>query len=178
MAKEESVSENSVKMLAREATILSAAPESEDNFNYKQISRSFADLAGEAPLDNLSAFQDCIFSGATPPPKVLIFIAERIQKYLLADGNISLDRAFNLGKKPKVGHPLEWANAKKERGRIHWMIYRKCRDEDISIQKSAKAVHAALEIKGIAPESLAKEYSDQKMHKIFSDYEAVLEQLK
>ena len=133
-----------------------------------------------APLEVIKSFQNCVYAGVTPPANVLINIAENIAHYFESNGNISLDRAFNLHSKPKVGHPLNHQKTKNYRGAVLHLMYQKRKlaeteGKNISIETAASEVINEFNLAD-SEDALCRAYSVANIDEVFNKaYEATEE---
>ncbi|MBT9097206.1 hypothetical protein KFZ76_05720 [Methylovulum psychrotolerans] len=168
------VEDEAFAMLTREATIRDMVPEYAENKIKKGVAILFAELSGDKPLDILRSFSDCVFSGATPPPNVLVFIAECLTSYFDNEGKITLDKAFNLQSRQRIGHPLKDQQAKHKRGRIlyyMWQLRKQAETENrtLSIFKAAGETINTLGLTDVSEYSLEKSYTEIDADEIFDN---------
>jgi hypothetical protein len=75
------------------------------------------------PIDAICRFVSMVYLGVTPTPDILVAIAERMKRYLDGNGALSLDEAFGLKRKQRVGHPLKQRSQDERRGRIIYLMW-------------------------------------------------------
>jgi len=65
-----------------------------------------AEFVSDSPLNQVRRFTECVSAGVTPPASLIVSIGEAFKRYLNADGQLSLDAAFDLKPVQRRGHPL------------------------------------------------------------------------
>ena len=90
--------------------------------DYLQL--AFADNANlNDSVDVIRQFTLLIEKGITPPASILSAVAKSFRNYLDIEPHDSLDAAFNLNKKQRIGHPLAYRAVCEERGRIFYFMW-------------------------------------------------------
>lgn len=168
------VEKNAFAMLTREATVRDIVPEQLENKMKKAVAVSLAENSGDKPLYVLQSFSNCVFSGATPPPNVLVFVAEGLASYFDNAGELTLDEAFNLQAKQRIGHPLRQQQAKHKRGRVlyyMWRLRRQAEQENrtLSIERAAGEAINTLDLTDVSEDSLSKSYSEIDADELFGN---------
>lgn len=174
MANLRKVKIEALSMLAVEATVRDIVPECREKRLKKGIEVSFAENSGDKPLDVLRAFSSCIFAGVTPPPRVLVFVAECLASYFDNTGGITLDEAFNLQSRQRIGHPLKQQQSQHKRGRIlyyMWQLRKQAEYENrtLSIENAAGEAINNLGLTDVTEDSLKKSYIDIDADDIFNN---------
>jgi hypothetical protein len=186
------VSEDAYKNLVREENWLDACRTHHGN---SLQSNFWLDLARTADpdeiIDVIEYFVSLVNKGITPPASILTAVARGFEYYLTANNNaiarkqdpkMSLDRAFNLQRKPSVGHPLKHRMEKRRKGRVvyeMWMARKISQSETgkrISKNKAFEQVIAKYKDKPYEEDVMLKEYTKLKADELFdSAYEALEE---
>lgn len=176
------VGDNACAMLAREATARYVAPEFCENKFAKIVETAAAENVSGKPLDLLKAFSDCVFSGTTPPPNILIFVAEKLALYFDKAGEMSLDESFDLKSKQSVGHPLKQDYEKKKRGpalAYMWQLRKQatCEKKVLSIENAAGLAITDLEL-DVSEDSLKKSYINNRVDEVLDNASDVISELQ
>lgn len=182
MSELERVPEDSFAMLTREATVRELVPEFSENKRKIAIYVLLAEHSGTDMLQAVTSFSRCVFAGVTPPPSLLAKVAEAFNGYLKARGQLTLDRAFDLQTKQKVGNPFKHRAAQARRGQIlhdMWALRkeREAKGEPLSILKAASEVINRLSLSD-EEDALTRDYSRLKIQEIFDRAEEALHDLQ
>jgi hypothetical protein len=98
-----------------------------------------------------------MLSGALPDAETLEFVAIAFNKYVNAEGKLSLDEAFGLKAKPKAGNPArQYAHKNKVTGLLIWMSMFRTHNPKITLESAAEAALRGDE--SIKVETLVREY--------------------
>ncbi len=62
------------------------------------------------PIESIEQFRIAVTNGVVPSPNILIFVCNCFAKYLEANGRLSLDEAFRMKSKQRVGNPAQQRN--------------------------------------------------------------------
>lgn len=130
------------------------------------------------PISFVTAFRDCVYAGLTPNANVLAMVAKSFDRYLRANGNLSLDAAFSLKSIQRVGHPITKARRDARNAQVNWMVFKKRREAEargapISIERAAGEVINELNLSD-TEEAIAKRYGDSKFEQKAEAVEKVL----
>lgn len=90
-----------------------------------------------AALDLMKVFRDSIFLGVTPPAVILIYLAQFFDRYLKDSGTLSLDEAFKLKGRNKIGHPLKIRQQEQHEAAIFFGITILRKLKSLSIEAAA-----------------------------------------
>ena len=156
--------------LTRQHTALELAPAFVRTRKENILASLISGLACGDALDQLEAFRALIYEGLIPPPSILIPIAEALDDHFKANGALSLDAAFELKPKQKLGHPISAKENKTERGRIHndmWLI-RKSEQlvgRTVSIEEAAGRVINNRNL-AISEDALKKSYINSDVDRV------------
>lgn len=173
MATKSKVDMRELVWLYREAQVMDTAPELWENNNRHEMGKALlAAEWGDKPLNVLRSFSTLVFGGTTPPPNMLVFIAERLKAYLEGDGEITLDEAFNLQSKQRIGHPLKHNKNQEKRMRILYSMFElrnkaKRENRKLSIESAASEALNVLGITDVNEDSLVKNYIELEIEKMF-----------
>ena len=166
------VSDVAFAALTVESTIQDLHPGIKANRQNNAMTLLYAEYGHAVPLEMVQGFRNCVFAGITPPPRLLVAIAECFATYLESEGRKTLDRAFNLQSTPALGHPI---NAQKIRGKrgqhlfLMWQLRQQAKGKKLSIEHAADKIISRLKLP-ISRDALARDYSRLKMDKIFSHF--------
>lgn len=135
-------------------------------------------FARATKLDNsievIRQFTLLVERGITPPASILNALAIRFRSYLKIKPPDSLDAAFNLKRKQRVGHPLTHRLADEERLKeffYHmWRIRQQLKkgNKKFSIEEAASQVILLYNL-SISESVLQKKYSELKIDAIFEE---------
>jgi len=180
MTKKRIVPNEAKSTLTLEATIRETVPAISKIRLQKAFTIAFAENTGDDPLSVVQAFTDCVFSGITPPPQVLIKIAEKFAKYL-DSGLIDLDYAFELKSKQGSGHPIQQRTEKSKRGHLLHLMWQERKNAEkngtkLSIRKAAEMVINKYCGPDYPFDALVKNYCDMEIDKVFDDTNEVLDE--
>ena len=134
-------------------------------------------------IDVIRQFTLLVKAGITPPPNILVAVALSFGKYISASGELSLDVAFNLKPKQRVGHPLTHRKEKEERGRICYLMWclrhsAKLNGETLSIEDAAGKVINQLDQTELSEDVLKKDYIKIRADEIFDGVIKILEEIE
>lgn len=123
-------------------------------------------------------FVALVDTGITPPPHILAAVSSRFRGYKEANGGLSLDEAFGLSRKQRIGHPLKHRAEVEKRGKIihlMWILRQEkmLSGNDISIEDAAGEI---INLYGLdlSEDTLKKAYIKKNADKIFGDFYATL----
>jgi hypothetical protein len=159
------------KLLKQQMGLLDTIEESTrgDDVKWKEYFYSVAPELGfykghieKNTLDNSSAdfikmFRDCIFLGLTPPAMALVRIAEAFDSYLKDASTLSLDEAFRLKGKPRIGHPLKVKKHDQQKASMFFAISILRKLKNLSIMDAAGELINLWDIEA-EDEALKKDY--------------------
>ena len=182
MAKKRIVSDEAKSTLVRVATLIDAVPKTSKPTIQKILAITFAENTEGDPLDVVQAFTNCVFNGITPPPNLLVQVAEKFSKYL-DSGDISLDYAFDLQKKQRSGHPISQRTDKLKRLRLlccmrYERVIAKNNGRELSIRKATEIVINKYCGPDYPFEALLKDYSAMEIDKIFNASDEAVREYK
>ncbi len=134
--------------------------------------------------DSINVFRQftlLVEKGITPPVNLLTSLATGFRRYLDAKPKVSLDAAFNLKSKQRVGHALDHRLAIEERGQIiHYMWFlrhqAKLKNESLSILNAAGEAITKFNLT-LDESVLEKNYVDMKAGDIFDNCYEVLDKV-
>lgn len=182
MTNKEKVSDEARASLHRQKTVFDAAPQFADERKQHAIQRLLSEFSDpDDPTSVIRQFSACVFVGVTPPPEILIAVAEFFKRYLDAKGDISLDRAFGKQKKQGKRQPLKQRLKQEERQQIYWYVW--------CLRKQAERSGKSLSILGAAADavekfhlpigatSLEKDYIAAKVQPIFDNAYGILREM-
>jgi hypothetical protein len=110
-----------------------------------------------SPLEKIDYCSQALLFGALPDVETLLFVAEAFYRYVHSDGTISLDEAFRLKSKPKVGNPVRQRDRERKiAGLLFSMALHRACNPKVSIAKAAEAALGNDE--SIEVETLKREY--------------------
>jgi len=72
----------------------------------------------DSPLSRLEYFEAALLMGALPDADTMFFVGDAIYKYVDGKGAISLDQAFGLKSKQKVGNPSKQRATSQQLGNL------------------------------------------------------------
>ncbi len=154
-----SISREAVRSLELEETWLDKRPK-----DAREISRfmhvEMAKLV-DSSLDAIQSFTQLIKNGITPPSNVLLILAERFADYLERE-TISLDEAFCLKKKQRVGHPIKHQKAQQKRKHLLYAIW--------CLRKQNQNKGVALSIEDAAGEIINRLGADVEQEMLKTEY--------
>lgn len=127
-------------------------------------------------------FVALVDKGITPPPHILASVAAGFRVYLDGSGGKSLDQAFCLKPKQRIGHPLAHRAEKEKRGQIAyvmWCLRREAelRGELLSIENAASAVINRFNLR-YQEDTLKKDYIEMRADDIFGQAAEVMQMEK
>lgn len=132
---------------------------------------ALAESANE-PLAVIQMFTMLTEAGITPSANVLSCLSQYFRSYLNGNGGVSLDHAFGLKPKQRVGHPISHQRSRHERGRLVYMMWCKRKEASdrgnvLSILNAAGQVINELNLLDISEDTLEKEYSAFNADSVF-----------
>lgn len=136
-------------------------------------------------IDFMKQYRDSVFLGITPSAMILMRIAEYFDRYLSDDsGKLSLDEAFKLKHRPKIGSPIKqkkWLLNKASIATGMWIqkTISKLKGDEISILEAAGIIINKWNLPA-DEESLKKEYKNLGTAKLAKRglYSSVEEEIK
>ena len=122
-------------------------------------------------VDVIRQFTLLIEKGITPPASILSAVAKSFRNYLDIEPHDSLDTAFNLNKKQRIGHPLAYRAVREQRGRIFYLMWclrhdGKLKGKEPSIEEVAGVVINKLSL-DLTEDVLKKDYISKQADSIF-----------
>lgn len=154
-----SISQEAMQSLELEETWLDKRPK-----DASEISRfmhvEMAKLA-DGNLEAIQSFVQLIKMGITPPSNVLLILAEGFADYLERE-TISLDEAFDLKKKQRVGHPIKHQRAQHERRHLLYAMW--------CLRKQNQNKGVALSIEDAAGEIINRLGADVEQEMLKTEY--------
>jgi hypothetical protein len=130
-----------------------------------------AKLATVSGLDLLEEFKSCVYQGITPPSNLLVAMAENIDNYLANDSKkMTLDYAFSVQSKQKVGSAKSAAAAKSKLSFLYGEMYKLRKSRKISTWNAAEAVIGDLETPTV--ETLDRYYRRKNVESLFDQMNA------
>ena len=123
-------------------------------------------------VDVIRQFTLLIEKGITPPASILSAVAKSFRNYLDIEPHDSLDTAFNLNKKQRIGHPLAYRAVREQRGRIFYLMWGlrhdgKLKGKEPSIEEVAGIVINKLSL-DLTEDVLKKDYISKQADSIFN----------
>ncbi|WP_261543586.1 hypothetical protein [Burkholderia multivorans] len=181
------VSADARASLDRQLIFADSAPD----YHKRVIAKTLAKLLAEHAIPDdeiglIRRFVDCIFAGALPPTDVLVDVAEKFSVYLERAGDLTLDQAFSLQSKQRIGHPLKNLAKKQQRAQIiYFMAMKRLSAEvqgvELSIEKAASEVINEFGLDE-SEDTLTKAYSQAKpeepLREAFSTIQSVQDDLQ
>jgi hypothetical protein len=161
------VSDDAMARLLTQRLFVERAPRYTDDPTLQLLARGFADFANlRDPIDLIRGFVQAVFAGETPPPAMLVAIAEHFNSYLYAKGDVSLDEAF--GQKIKQGkkNQLKQRLNNEKYGRVYYYMWQLRRGKGYKIAAAALAAKAHYQLR-ISAYSIETMYKSSKSEKSF-----------
>ena len=116
------------------------------------------------PFEHILYASQAFLSGALPEAETLCFVALSLDKYIRGEGKLSLDEAFGLKSKPKIGNPAkQYAHKNSINGRLFEMAWLRA-TEEISIEQAALRVWDELDSTDAG--TLTRQYSRGKWSEV------------
>jgi hypothetical protein len=127
-------------------------------------------------------FSLLVDNGITPPAHILVAVAKGFREYLKSESLASLDVAFHLKPKQRVGHPLKHRKERETRARILYQIWclrreAKSNGEKLSIENAAGKIINLLERTDLTEDGLKKDYIAMDIDSIFDEAMDVLDEI-
>lgn len=151
-------------------------------FRIGHLQEAFASHQSETDtVGVIRQYVTIIEKGLTPPVNILAAVWEGFASYLAARGNQSLDYAFGLHSKQRVGHPLEHRAATEQRGlEIYymWMLRHRARKDGkrLGLTRAAEITINDLKL-SVSESALEKSYKAQKADITFDRAVEIVEEL-
>lgn len=117
MEDEKQISEEARASLAKQEAWRNLMPEFREAQERRVIETLAAEFVSDTPLNQVRRFTECVLAGVTPTASLIVSIGEAFKRYLDADGQLSLDAAFDLKPVQRRGHPLAAERRDTERAR-------------------------------------------------------------
>ena len=110
------------------------------------------------PFDHVEHCSQALLSGALPSPETLLFVAIGLDRYVEAKGDLTLDEAFELRSKRKIGNPSKQRATKNTRLSLLWdMAQQRADDPSLTLPEAAVKV-AGNDPTGNFVETLVREF--------------------
>jgi len=121
-----------------------------------RFERFGATLGKPSPFHRIQYCSQAFFAGALPDAETLEFVAIAFNKYVCAEGALTLDEAFGLKSKPKAGNPARQAAHNNKVGLLLFDMAMIRANTKMNLEHAAEA---ALENEeSILVETLVREY--------------------
>jgi hypothetical protein len=176
------ISGNARKSLHVQATVFDAAPQYANERSKHAITKMMAEAVD--PDDHINVirhFSECVFAGVTPPPHILIAVAERFKTYIDGSGDLLLDEAFGKRNVQGAKRPLKQRLKDEERTQVHWYMWCLRKEAELS-GRELKILGAAADAVEkyqlrVKADSLEKEYIGAGIEHVFDDAYQIIKEM-
>lgn len=172
---EDDLSSDALRRLTLEQVWLENGPERKTADNaLKAQSLISSHVTLDDSIDAIRHYVVCVTKGITPAAAILAHIGVSLRRYLDAEGALSLDQAFGLENRQRVGHPLPRRIESDRRSQAAYAMWQlrdeaAAKGESLSIEAAAGQVINALGLT-LSEETLRKHYSTIDADGIFGAF--------
>lgn len=176
------VSEEARASLSRQQIALELAPQFAADWQQHALLKAFAEFSIQGDsIDAVRQFTSCVYGGVTPPPNILIAIAEAFSMYLDSAGKSTLDAAFALQPRQGAGSPLKSRMRKEERGAILYKMWQlRFASEAEGGKKMSIPTAAGMLINQLdldeSEDTLSKAYSEANADEVFGNAHQIVQE--
>jgi hypothetical protein len=175
------VSEEARASLSRQQIALELAPQFAADWQQHVLLKAFAEFSirGDS-IDTIRQFTSCVYGGVMPPPNILIALAEAFSTYLDGAGASTLDAAFALQARQKIGNPLKNRMHKEERATVLFKMWQlrhasEAAGKKISILDAAGLLINELNLEE-SEDTLSKAYSEANFDEVIGKSQQIVEE--